>query len=770
MEDNRFVNFIIKKTVGHVDFDPETGFRIQTVYMTDDILREIQAEGHRYGYTDQQISDIVNATTHSINTNPSITTHYNNLNASRLEAGMHIELHFKSDKFGGTRLGLVAAGRLKFIVVESTVTGLRVNDVVVPGNIQWNANYAIEFLIYRNGNRYPDDSHSLIVENFEFYRIFKPSFIYQILDSQDDFDHDKPEISTIKVDYKKDKDAFFETNDNSAFEITDNGSETLKIALIDQYHDEILHAAKHYNKILEIEYVSGSNATEYCPGTVRKEGDHYKIVTPIVVIISIPDSTEESSKNDDEENGEVFYDPTYPIVRYAWQPSSMWPIYFSGRDLDANQSALFRIEIHNRNKAFLTINNLNPPDWHWRTSIVRRYCDYTVEESDATRFENVKEGILKRVITGAGNERWIMIEKPRVKIFEKRKGPSTTSQQEPEPTPQCNNGDSMEECIKSTSGEDKRKEKQHIPKKIPILLAIVAATLLLPYAFKGNSDNGSDVGPIMQSADTTLVDTVMTIEAIPDTTNAAINMAEPVPVIPDDFILVPAGKLKAKEVELDSFYICRHELTQGEYKQYIKELKKHNYSYDYSYDYYDNGWHVKKGITEIQEDSIPVIASYEELVEYCNKRSKADGYDGFYIISGNDITLNKNGNGYRLPTQNEWSFAAVGGAKNERYTYVGGNKMDEVGWFGGNSGYHPHKIEQKKPNSLGIYDMSGNISEMMETYAQEGKSRYISGGDYSIYVGFGPFDNSWYQYSDNIYGARLVLVPKGMKNDNLNEH
>lgn len=764
MEDNRFVNFIIKKTVGHVDFDPETGFRIQTVYMTDDILREIQAEGHRYGYTDQQTSEIINATTHSINTNPSITTHYNNLDASRLEVGTHIELHFRSDKFGGTRLSLVAAGRLKFIVVESTVTGLRVNDVVVPGNIQWNANYAIEFLIYRNGNRYPDDSHSLIVENFEFYRLFKPSYIYQILDSQDDFDHDKPEISTIKVDYKKDKDAFFETNDNSAFEITDNGSETLKIALIDQYHDEILHAAKHYNKILEIEYVSGSNATEYCPGTVRKEGDHYKIVTPIVVIISIPDSTEESSKNDDEENGEVFYDPTYPIVRYAWQPSSMWPIYFSGRDLDANQSALFRIEIHNRNKAFLTINNLNPPDWHWRTSIVRRYCDYTVEESDATRFENVKEGILKRVITGAGNERWIMIEKPRVKIFEKRKGPSTASQQEPEPAPQCNNDDSMEESIKSTSGEDKGKKKQHIPKKIPILLAIAAAILLLPYAFKGNSDNGSDVGPIMQSADTTLVDTVMTIEAIPDTTNAAINMAEPVPVIPADFVLVPAGKLKAKEVELDSFYICRHELTQGEYKQHMKELKEHNYTYT-SYIAWPSDY---EDTIEIQEDSIPVIATYEEIAEYCNKRSKADGYDGFYIISESGITINKNGNGYRLPTEHEWSFAAVGGAKNERYNYVGSNKVGEVGWYGGNSGYRPHKIEQKKPNSLGIYDMSGNVSELIERHKKKYTvyTHHLRWEDYNMYISLGPYDIG------NIYdkgGARLVLVPKGMKNDNLNE-
>ena len=94
-----------------------------------------------------------------------------------------------------------------------------------------------------------------------------------------------PEPKRINVDYKADKDAFFETKDNTAFEIIDDGSAIPKIVLISQCRDEILSVANYYSNVLKIEYTTESNVADR-PGTVRKEGDHYKIVTPIVVIIS----------------------------------------------------------------------------------------------------------------------------------------------------------------------------------------------------------------------------------------------------------------------------------------------------------------------------------------------------------------------------------------------------------------------------------------------------------------------------------------------------
>ena len=69
------------------------------------------------------------------------------------------------------------------------------------------------------------------------------------------------------------------------------------------------------------------------------------------------------------------------------------------------------------------------------------------------------------------------------------------------------------------------------------------------------------------------------------------------------------------------------------------------------------------------------------------------------------------GKNYRLPTEAEWEYAARGGNKSHGYIYSGGNKLGEVGWYGNNSGRKTRPVGQKKPNELGIYDMSGNVYE-----------------------------------------------------------
>ena len=69
------------------------------------------------------------------------------------------------------------------------------------------------------------------------------------------------------------------------------------------------------------------------------------------------------------------------------------------------------------------------------------------------------------------------------------------------------------------------------------------------------------------------------------------------------------------------------------------------------------------------------------------------------------------GRRFRLPTEAEWEYAARGGNRSQGYKYSGSNNLNSVAWYRDNSGETTHDVGQKSPNELGIYDMSGNVSE-----------------------------------------------------------
>lgn len=102
------------------------------------------------------------------------------------------------------------------------------------------------------------------------------------------------------------------------------------------------------------------------------------------------------------------------------------------------------------------------------------------------------------------------------------------------------------------------------------------------------------------------------------------------------------------------------------------------------------------------------------------------------------------GQNFRMPTEAEWEFAAIGGNKSHGYVYSGSNDINEVAWYDENSNHEPQPVATKAPNELGIYDMTGNADEWCSdwyaryslepqvdpTGASSGKYRIKRGGSY----------------------------------------
>ena len=145
------------------------------------------------------------------------------------------------------------------------------------------------------------------------------------------------------------------------------------------------------------------------------------------------------------------------------------------------------------------------------------------------------------------------------------------------------------------------------------------------------------------------------------------------------------------QVTLSPFLISKFPITQAEYEQIM-------------------GTNPSNFIAP----NLPVEkVSWINAVDYCNRRSTAEGLTPVYTINGNNVTWDRTANGYRLPTEAEWEYACRAGTQTPYYT---GDTVDEAGWHSGNSrtGYQynqTHPVGEKLPNAWGLYDMHGNVYE-----------------------------------------------------------
>ena len=303
-------------------------------------------------------------------------------------------------------------------------------------------------------------------------------------------------------------------------------------------------------------------------------------------------------------------------------------------------------------------------------------------------------------------------------------------------------------------------------------VSITCETLLatIYYTLDGSNPNSGSLvysGPITIN-ETTTIKARSAREGRQDSKIASATYTLTLPPIPENFVLVEGGSFHngTSDVTVNSFYLDKYELTQADY-QAVMGTNPSDFSGNPNNPVECVSWFnaIEYSNRRSLQEGLTPCYSYDSYGS--NPDSWPSGWDSDYN-NHTSVSCNWSANGYRLPTEAEWQFAARGGNQTHNYTYSGSNTIGSVAWYSGNNDpYGTNPVGTKTANELGLYDMSGNVyewnwdiygsypsgSQNNPTGSNSGSYRVVRGGgwNYGAYYCTVSFRYDFFATSSNYY-------------------